>query len=78
LLNKGLSKSDLPKFVDTYRKSLKKYLSIHNGKLLRAFEDLYKELHIAGYYRGNLHSVRVVKEAFRAARSFVGKITKEL
>jgi len=74
LLTKGLSKKDLPKSVDAYRKALKKHLSVHNGKLLRAFEDLYDELHIAGYYRGNLHSVGVVKEAFKAAKTFIGKI----
>jgi len=74
LLTTGLSKKDLPKSVDAYRKALKKHLSVHNGKLLRAFEDLYDELHIAGYYRGNLHSVGVVKEAFKAAKTFIGKI----
>ncbi len=74
LLTKGLSKKDLPKSVDAYRRALKKHLSVHNGKLLRAFEDLYDELHIAGYYRGNLHSVGVVKEAFKAAKTFIGKI----
>ncbi len=74
LLTKGLSKKDLPKSVDAYRKALKKHLSVHNGKLLRAFEDLYDEFHIAGYYRGNLHSVGVVKEAFKAAKTFIGKI----
>ena len=74
LLTKGLSKKDLPKSVDAYRKALKKHLSVHNGKLLRAFEDLYDELHIAGYYRGNLHSVGVVKEVFKAAKTFIGKI----
>ena len=74
LLRKGLSKKDLPKSVAGYRNALKKYLSVHNGKLLRAFEDLYDELNIGSYYRGILHSVGVVKEAFEAARTFIGKI----
>lgn len=74
LLKKGLTKKDLPGSVDAYRKALRKHLSVYDGKLLRAFEDLYDELHIAGYYRGNLHSVGVIKEAFNAARAFIGKI----
>ncbi|HLG29166.1 MAG TPA: DUF5618 family protein, partial [Candidatus Brocadiales bacterium] len=74
LLNKGLSKKELPRSVDGYRKVLQKYLKVHNGKLLRAFEDLYDELHIAGYYRGDLHSVDVVKGAFKTARAFIEKI----
>jgi hypothetical protein len=53
---------------------LQKYLDIHNGKLLREFEGIYDELHIAGYYRGMLHSVDVVKAALRAAKEFIEKI----
>ena len=74
LLNKGLSKKDLPKSVDAYRKALQKYLATHNGKLLKEFEALYEELHIAGYYRGNLHSIGVVKEAFNTAKTFIEKV----
>jgi len=39
---------------------IRRHLSIHNGKLAREFEILYKELHIAGYYRGNLGHVETV------------------
>lgn len=74
LIKKGLSKKELPRSVDAYRKALQKYLAIHEGKLLREFESLYEELHIAGYYRGNLHSVGVVKEAFKSAKAFIEKI----
>ena len=66
LLNKGLSKKELPKSMDAYRSLLRKHLMICNGKLMREFEDLYDELHMAGYYRGNLHSVGSVKEIFKA------------
>jgi hypothetical protein len=31
-------------------------------------------LHIAGYYRGNLYFVDVVKDALKAARAFIEKI----
>lgn len=74
LLNKGLSKKELPRFVDAYRNALQKYLGVHNGKLLKEFEDIYDELHIAGYYRGMLHSVEVVKGALKSAKVFIEKI----
>ncbi|ODS29882.1 MAG: CoA-binding protein [Candidatus Scalindua rubra] len=74
LQNKGLVKKELPRSVDAYRKALRKYLAVHNGKLLRKFEDLYDELHIAGYYRGDLHHVKVVKEALNAAKAFIERI----
>jgi len=60
--------------VDANRKALQKYFGIHNGKLLREFEGIYDELHIAGYYRGMLHSVDVVKAALRAAKEFIEKM----
>lgn len=74
LLNKGLDKKELPKSVDAYRKALQKHLAVHDGKLLREFEALYDQLHIAGYYRGLLHNVDVVKNALKAARAFIEKI----
>ena len=74
LLKKGLSKKELPRSVDAYRKALQKYVSVHNGKLMREFEDIYEELHIAGYYRGMLHSVGVVREALKSAKTFIDKI----
>lgn len=74
LLRKGLSKKELPRSADAYRKSLQKYLAIRDGKLLREFEALYELLHIAGYYRGNLYFVDVVKDALKAARAFIEKI----
>ena len=74
LLKKGFTKRDLPKFVDEYRKVLQKYLVIHNGKLLREFEKLYDMLHIAGYYRGLLYDVNIVKDALKATKSFIDKI----
>lgn len=74
LLNKGLTKKELPKSVDGYRKALQKYLAVHDGKLTREFERLYEELHIAGYYRGLLGHVNVVKDALKAARAFIEKI----
>lgn len=74
LLAKGLTKKELPKKVEEYEKALKKYASIHNGKLSKQFDYLYDELHIAGYYRGNLHHVDVVKGVFKGAKEFIDKV----
>ena len=73
---KGVSKKELPKSVDSYREALRKYLGIHNGKLLREFESLYEELHIAGYYRGLLWHVDVIKDVFKSTKVFIDKIGK--
>jgi hypothetical protein len=74
LLSKGVEKKELPKSVDGYRNLLRKYALIHNGKLTREFEKLYDALHIAGYYRGLLADVNMVREAFKAAESFITKL----
>ena len=74
LLRKGLTKKELPKSVDAYRKALQKYLAVRDGKLLREFEMLYDALHIAGYYRGLIYNVDAVKDYLKAAKAFIGKI----
>lgn len=71
---KGFTKKELPKSVDAYRDVLRKHLAVHNGKLMREFESLYDALHIAGYYRGLIYDVDMVKEAFKSARVFIEKI----
>lgn len=73
LLKKGLTKKELPKSVDEYRKVLRKYFAVHNGKLMRSFESLYDTLHIAGYYRGLLYNATLVKDSFKAAKGFIDK-----
>ena len=74
LLKKGIDEKELPQSVDGYREMLRKHLTIHNGRLLKEFDKLYKLLHIAGYYRGLLEDVTVVKDAFKAAKIFIEKI----
>ena len=74
LLKKGLDGKELPQSMDGYREMIRKYLLVHNGKLLKEFESLYKLLHIAGYYRGLLENVTVVKDALKAAKAFIEKI----
>lgn len=74
LIEKGFTKRELPKSVDEYRKALQKYLAVRDGKLLREFEKLYDALHIAGYYRGLIYDVDMVKDALKATKSFIEKI----
>lgn len=74
LIKKGLSQKELPKKAEEYQKALQKHISIHNGKLTREFDALYKELHIAGYYRGLLTHVDTVKDALKAAKDFINKV----
>ncbi len=74
LMKKGLSEKELPNSVDEYRKVLQKYLAVHDGRLLREFESLYRILHIAGYYRKLLYRVDIVKDAMKAARDFIEKM----
>ena len=73
LLKKGLTKKELPKSVEAYRKALQKYLATYDGKILREFEKLYDALHIAGYYRGLIYDTRAVKYYLQAAKEFIEK-----
>jgi len=74
LLKKGLTPKELPKKVEEYEKALRKYASPYNGKLFKAFTDIYEELHIAGYHRGFLHRVDTVKAALKGAEEFIKKL----
>ena len=74
LLKKVVLKKELPRSVEAYRKALQKYLIIYNGKLLKEFDDLYHELHIAGYYAGDLRHVDTVKTIFKATKVFIDKV----
>lgn len=74
LIKKGVDEKDLPQSIEGYRKMLKKYALIHDGRLIKEFEKLYKALHIAGYYSGLIEDVDMVKDAFKAAKVFIEKI----
>ncbi|MEW6066940.1 MAG: DUF5618 family protein [Nitrospirota bacterium] len=74
LIRRGVDIKELPQSVEGYREMIRKHLSIHNGKLTKELDKLYKELHIAGYYRGLLEDIGVVKEAFKSAKVFIEKI----
>lgn len=75
LIKKGLTKKELPKSIDGYREALRKYLAVHDGKLMRNFEALYDTLHIAGYYRGLIYKASIVKETFKSTEEFIKKVT---
>ncbi len=74
IIKKGLTKKELPKSVDAYRKALQKHIALHNGKLMREFEKLYDALHIAGYYRGLIYDTNAVKDYLKATKIFIEKI----
>lgn len=74
LIGRGVDKKELPKSIEGYRSVLRKYLSVHNGKLLKEFEKLYDELHIAGYYRGLIRDVNALKAIFKSAKAFIEKV----
>jgi len=76
LLSKGVEKDKLPKKVEEYEKLLKKFAGAYNGRLIRQFETIYNELHIAGYYRGILQRVSIVKDAIANAKDFIEKIDR--
>jgi hypothetical protein len=74
LIKRGVDERELPQSIEGYREMIRKYIMVHNGKLIKEFEKLYKALHIAGYYRGLLEDVNMVKDALKAARAFIEKI----
>jgi len=74
LLQKGHSEKQLAKKIEEYQKALKRYASMQNGKLVREFNDIYEELHIAGYDRRFLHSIDVVKAPVKRAELFIRKL----
>lgn len=74
LQSKGVTRKELPRKVEEFRKALQKHASIYNGKLAKEFDLLYDELHIAGYYHGTLHSVDIVKSIMKRSKEFIGKL----
>ena len=72
-LTQGYSKNNLPKDDDQYRELLYKH-AIHNGKLKKAFNDVYNYLHLGIYYRGK-KDVDYVKEGIENARFVIEKLT---
>ncbi|KJR41842.1 hypothetical protein MCHI_002262 [Candidatus Magnetoovum chiemensis] len=74
LLKQGVEKKKLPKSVEGYMTAIKKYLSIHNGKLIGEFNSLYDALHIAGHYRGLIDDTEAIKAYFKRAKEFIKKL----
>jgi hypothetical protein len=74
LARRGVARKDLPRSFEAYQAALRRHFAARDGKLLREFDKLYDALHIAGYYRGLIYDTKMVKEALRAAGSFIEKI----
>jgi len=73
LIRNGVVKKELPRSFDDYTQMLGKF----DKKLMRRFETLYKELYIAGYYSGLIYDVAMVGDVLRAAKSFIGGLSKD-
>ncbi len=76
LLKRGLTPKELPKSSETYGDYIKNYLSHRDGKLQKAFWNLYHQIHIAGYYRGDLRGIETIKDTFQLAKRFIEKLIK--
>jgi hypothetical protein len=76
LMTKGVNRKELPQSEEAYREAMRKFLTPYNGKFTREFEKLYKALHIAGYYRGLLEDVTMVRDAFKVADGFIEKLSR--
>jgi hypothetical protein len=74
LRSKGCSEKELPRKVEEYQKALKKHGGVHDGKLLRQFNVIYHEMHIAGYYQGLLQRSDTVKAALKNAEEFIARL----
>ena len=75
LIRHGVSRKSLPHSRDTYIAMLKKH-SVHNGKMITIFDDLYHIVHLDGYY-GGVDSVDLIKEGFQKARKLIETLTGE-
>jgi len=71
---RGVARKDLPRSFEAYRAALRRHFAARNGRFLRQFDKLYDALHIAGYYRGLIYDTKMVKDALRAAQSFIEKL----
>ncbi len=74
LIRRGVDEKDLPQAVEAYREALQKHWAPKDGKWLRDFEKLYKLFHIAGYYRALLDDVKILREVFTMAETFIRRL----
>jgi len=74
LTKKGIPEKDLPQDWEIYKSYISKYLTQKDGKLLKLANSLYKEIHIAGYYRGLLEDINRIKDIFKDAEKFIKKL----
>ncbi|MCS7228937.1 MAG: DUF5618 family protein [Candidatus Kryptonium sp.] len=72
MLRRGLSPDEFPENVIEYRKFLRSLPK--NGKLIDAFNTVYENLHILGYYRHGADEA-VIKSGFEKAKEIINKLT---
>lgn len=74
-LGRGVHESKLPKNVPEVREFLKKR-SASNGKVLKAFNELYRQLHLIAYYgRDEEVGPEIVNLGISNARFVIEKLT---
>jgi len=71
LLTLGVNPEKLPQNKKEYDLLINRKLRPYNGKVKKHFDSLWKGIHIAGYYRGNLDNIKVVRDYFQSAKSFI-------
>ncbi|CUS96033.1 DUF5618 family protein [Candidatus Chrysopegis kryptomonas] len=72
MLRRGFSPDEFPENVIEYRKFLRSLPK--NGKLIDAFNTVYENLHLFGYYRHGADEA-MIKSGFEKAREIINKLT---
>ncbi len=76
LTEQGLPPERLPKSYDAYVQLIRKHVGFHNGKLMQALDTAYHEIHISGYYGGDLVGTATVKAALDTAKRIIETVTR--
>lgn len=76
LLKKGVTKRNLPKSDEEYRKALLKYFATDSEKLAREYGSLYDQLYLAGCWYGYIRIKNATKHILEAAKDFINKTQK--
>lgn len=72
MLRRGISPDEFPENVIEYRKFLRSLPK--NGKLIDAFNTVYENLHLLGYYRHGADEA-MIKSGFEKAKEIINKLT---
>lgn len=75
LIQRGVPAKQLPRSFDAYMQLARKHLAMRDGKLTHSLNAAYSEIHIAGYYGGDLVTTETVKSAFENARRIIENLS---